>query len=93
MPVAVAIQTGGLSTFLTFGNWGKSLYSHRLAPVFSPDPAPVARIIDIAPRAETPVASIADKRVLAYGRPERPGLAPRLWMAAQPTGQTIDLTV
>lgn len=92
MPVALAIQTGGLSTFLTFGNWGKALYSHRLAPVLWTEPQP-ARIIDIAPSAKTPVAPIADKRVLAYGRPERPGLAPRLWMAAQPTGQTIDLTV
>lgn len=92
MPVAVAIQTGGLSTFLTFGNWGKSLYSHRLAPVLWTEPEP-AHVIDIAPAAANPAPSIADTRVLAYSRPDRPGQSPRLWMAAQPTGQTIDLTV
>ncbi len=92
MPVAVAIQTGGLSTFLTFGNWGKSLYSHRLAPVLSSQAEP-AKVIDVAPRAAAPTAAVADTRVLAYNRPERPGLAPRLWMAAQPLGQTVDLTV
>lgn len=92
MPVALAIQTGGSSTFLSFGNWGKARYSHRLAPVLWSDPEP-ARIIDVSPCEPKPVATVADKRILAYTRPERPGEAPRLWMAAPPTGQSIDLTV
>lgn len=93
MPVAVAIQTGGLSTFLAFGmNWGgpKSMPS-RLSPVV--DAQPAARVIDIAPQPIQKASLPAPNgKILAYTRPAQPGQAPQLWMTTQPAGQLVDIT-
>lgn len=94
MPVAVAIQTGGLSTFLAFGmdlGSGKPM-AGRFSPAVQSEPA-VARVIDIAPQQqERQSLPVPQRQVLAYTRPALPGQAPQLWMTSQPTGQLIDVT-
>ncbi|MCE5228780.1 hypothetical protein LLG95_04190 [bacterium] len=93
MPVALAIQTGGLSTFLAFGNWSRHpVAGGRIASLLRPGAESDPRVIDIAPKAEAPVASLPYRQILGYTRPCA-GEAPRLCFASAPAGQTIDVTV